>query len=326
MIDRRRFIELAATSVLAPALGGDRATAEVWPARPITLVIGVAAGGPTDAVARVLASGLAKRLGQQVVVDSRPGASGTIAAGQVARAAPDGYTLYAIPGGHATTAAMYRKLPYRTIDDFAMISMTIEFAFLIVTHSDHPIRTMADLIGTARSRTSPLLYGTPGIGSTHHLAIELLAGMANTKFQQVPYRGGAPAITDLLGKRLDFVIDPPAALLEFVRTGRLRALAVTSPTRLPDLPDVPTIAEAAVPGYAVTSWQGLAAPAGLPAMMVRRLNAEVTGVLAEPIAIAQLQALGTLPRPSTPDELRDRVAADVRKWTELVATAKIERI
>jgi tripartite-type tricarboxylate transporter receptor subunit TctC len=150
--------------------------------------------------------------------------------------------------------------------------------------------------------------------------------MANAKFQQVPYRGGAPAITDLLGKRLDFVIDPPAALLEFVRTGRLRALAVTSATRSPDLPDVPTIAEAAVPGYAVTSWQGLAAPAGLPAMMVQRLNAEVTGVLAEPMAIEQLRALGTLPRPSTPDELRDRVAADVRKWTELVATAKIERI
>jgi tripartite-type tricarboxylate transporter receptor subunit TctC len=221
---------------------------------------------------------------------------------------------------------MYRKLPYRTIDDFAMISMTIEFAFLIVTHSDHSIATMADLIATARARPSPLLYGTPGIGSTHHLAIELLARMANAKFQQVPYRGGAPAITDLLGKRLDFVIDPPAALLEFVRTGRLRALAVTSATRSPDLPDVPTIAEAAVPGYAVTSWQGLAAPAGLPAMMVQRLNAEVTGVLAEPMAIEQLRALGTLPRPSTPDELRDRVAADVRKWTELVATAKIERI
>jgi tripartite-type tricarboxylate transporter receptor subunit TctC len=313
-------------SVLASGPATRRAVAQEWPARPITLVIGVAAGGPTDAVARILATGLSQRLGQQVVVDSRPGASGTIAAGQVARAAPDGYTLYALPGGHATTAAMYRKLPFRVIEDFSMISMTIEFPFLIVTHAEHPIWTMTQLIDAARSRSSLLLYGTPGIGSTHHLSIELLAMMAKVSFQQVPYRGGALAITDLLGKRLDFVIDPPAALFEFIRSGRLRALAVSSAARWPDLPDVPTIAEAAIPGYAVTSWQGLAAPAGLPATMVKRLHTEVTGLLAEPDIIEQLRAVGTLPRPSTPGELHNRLLADLRKWTELVAAAKIERI
>jgi len=297
-----------------------------WPNRPITLVHGFAPGGPTDTVARIVAEELSKRLGQQVVVDGRPGASGTTAAGQVARAAPDGYTLIAIPGGHATAEVLYRRLPYRTVDDFSMISMTSEYPFAFVTYSDHTIRTMADLIGTARSRKTPLLYGSPGIGSVHHLSVELLASMANIQLQHIPYRGSAQTVTDLIGKRIDFMIDAPTLILEFVRNGRLRALGVTGASRFFSLPNVPTISETALPGYVITSWQGLAGPVGMPASIVDRLNGEMAEILAEPVVIERLRNLGNDPKFSSPGEFRARVVADIEKWTGVVAAANIERI
>jgi tripartite-type tricarboxylate transporter receptor subunit TctC len=190
-----------------------------WPARAITLVHGLAPGGPSDIIARIIAEGLARRLGQQVVVDARPGAGGRVAAGQIARTAPDGYTLMTIPSGHAVSAALYKNLPYRTIDDFSMISLLTEYPFVVVTHADHPVRTLADLISTAKSRPTPLLFGSAGNGSLQHLAGELLAKTVNATFQHVPYRGSAQAITDLLAKRIDFIVDSPAAELEFIRAG-----------------------------------------------------------------------------------------------------------
>jgi tripartite-type tricarboxylate transporter receptor subunit TctC len=228
------------------------------------MVHGFPAGGPTDLVARIVADGLTRRLGQRVVVEGKPGASGTSAAAQVARAAPDGYTLFAIPSGHTFAAATFKTLPYRTIDDFSMISMFTEYPYLMVTYADHSIRTVADLINLARSASTPLLYGTPGNGSGPHLAVELLAKEAKIRLQHVPYRGSAPAAIDLIGKRLDFMMDPPAALLEFVRDGKLRAVAVTGEHRFFAVPDTPTVAESGVPGYLVSAWQGLVAPAGLP--------------------------------------------------------------
>src|SRR5258708_4451152 len=317
----RRTVLASLCALVAIPAGSDTA----WPNRRMSLVHGFAAGGPTDTVARIIAEGLTRRLGQQVVVDSRPGASGTTAAGQIARTAPDGYTLIAIPGGHATAEALFQKLPYKTIDDFSMISMVSEYPFVFVTYPDHKIRTAVDLISTARTEKIPLLYGSPGIGSVHHLAIELLAKMANVKFQHVPYRGSAQAITDLLSKRIDFMIDPPTLLIEFVREGNLRPLAVTSATRFFSLPDVPTISEAALPGYVVTSWQGLAGPAGIPAAIVDRLNSEAAKVLAEPATIQRLRMLVNNPQPSSPDEFKARIVADIEKWTGVVAAAHIER-
>jgi tripartite-type tricarboxylate transporter receptor subunit TctC len=297
-----------------------------WPDRPITIVHGFPAGGPTDLVARLVADGLMRRLGQRVVVEGRSGASGTMAAGQVARAAPDGYTLFAIPSGHTFAAATYKSLPYRTIDDFSMISMFTEYPYLMATYADHSVRTVADLTSLARSGATPLLYGTPGNGSGPHLAVELLAKEAKVSFQHVPYRGSAPAATDLIGKRLDFMLDPPAALIEFVRAGTLRPLAVSGDRRFFALPDVPTIAEVAVPGYVVTAWQGLLAPAGLPAPIVHRLNAEVVGILQEPSVIERLRALGNEPRPTTPEEFKARMQADIAKWTAVVDGMQFERI
>ena len=297
-----------------------------WPDRPITVVHGFPPGGPTDLVARIVADSLTRRLGQRVLVEGKPGASGTMAAAQVARAAPDGYTLFALPSGHAFAAATYKSLPYRTIDDFSMISMFTEYPYLMATYAEHSMRTVADLIRLARSRGTPLLYGTPGNGSGPQLAIELLAKEANIKLQHVPYRGSAPAAIDLIAKRLDFMMDPPAALIEFVRDGRLRALAVTGERRFFALPDVPTIAEAGVSGYLVTAWQGLVAPAGLPEPIVTRLNTEVVAILKEPAVVERLRALGNDPKPMSPEQFKARMAADVAKWTAVVDSINFERI
>jgi len=297
-----------------------------WPDRPITVVHGFPPGGPTDLVARIVADSLTRRLGQRVLVEGKPGASGTMAAAQVARAAPDGYTLFALPSGHAFAAATYKSLPYRTVDDFTMISMFTEYPYLMVTYADHSIRTVADLVNLARSTPTPLLYGTPGNGSGPHLAVELLAKEAKIRVQHVPYRGSAPAAIDLIGKRLDFMMDPPAALIEFVRDGRLRALAVTGERRFFALPDVPTIAEAGVSGYLVTAWQGLVAPAGLPEPIVTRLNTEVVAILKEPAVVERLRALGNDPKPMSPEQFKARMAADVAKWTAVVDSINFERI
>ena len=321
-----QFTRRTMLASLSAFVGSSARSDTSWPNRPITLVHGFAAGGPTDTVARIIAEGLTRRLGQQVVVDPRPGASGTIASGQVARAVPDGYTLIVIPGGHASAEALFQKLPYRTIDDFSMISMASEYPFVFATYPDHEIRTAVDLIEAAHSQKKPLLYGSPGIGSVHHLAVELLAKIANVKLQHVPYRGSAQVVTDLLGKRIDFMIDPPTLLIEFMRLGNLRPLAVTGGSRFFNLPEVPTVSEAACPGYVVTSWQGLAGPAEIPASVADRLNSLLADILAEPATVERLRAFGNDPRPSSRDEFRTRVIADIDKWTNVVATAHIERI
>jgi tripartite-type tricarboxylate transporter receptor subunit TctC len=319
----RRTVIVGAFATLAAAPA--RANPD-WPDRPITIVHGFPAGGPTDLLARIIADGLTRRLGQRVVVEGKPGASGTTAAALVARAAPDGYTLFAVPSGHTFAAATFKTLPYRTVEDFSMISMFSEYPYLMATYTDHSIRSVADLIALARTRSTPLLYGTPGNGSGPHLAIELLAKDAKVRFQHVPYRGSAPAAIDLIAQRLDFMMDPPAALLQFVRDGKLRALAVTGDRRFFAVPEVPTIAESAVPGYVVTAWQGLLAPAGLPAEIVTRLNAEVVAILKQPDVVERFRALGNEPRPTTPQEFKARMEADIAKWTAVVDAMHFERI
>jgi tripartite-type tricarboxylate transporter receptor subunit TctC len=259
------------------------------------------------------------------VVDARPGAGATLAAGQVARAAADGYTLLGIPSGHAVSAAMYRKLAYQPVDDFTFISTVTEYPFVLVTHPEHSIKTFKDLVAAGRSRKEPLLYGGPN-GTLQHLSVELLSRVTNIPVQLVPYRGSPQAVTDLLGKRLDFMLDPPTAHLEAIRSGQLRALAVTGATRFFALPDVPTVVESGFPDYVIGSWQGVVGPAGLPNDIVARLNKEIAAVIAEPAVVERLKALGNDPKPSTSAEFKSRVAADIDRWTKVIAAAKIERI
>jgi tripartite-type tricarboxylate transporter receptor subunit TctC len=296
-----------------------------WPNRPLKLVVGFPAGGPVDTVSRIIGECLSRRLGQPIVVENKPGATGTIAAAQVAHAVPDGYTLTVLPGTFAASAAMFRELPYHPLNDFSWISTIAEFPYLLVTYSGHPCASIADLVNNAKSASTPLHFGTSGVGSVQHLSGELLANIANIKLQHVPYRGGMPAITDLLGKRLDFVIDQPTALMEFVRDGQLRALAVTGSNRFFGLPDVMTVSEAGFPGYNVTSWQGLAAPAGLAPAILDRLTSELAGALAEPQFAERLRALGNEPKISTGNAFKARVASDIEVWNKVVADANIEQ-
>jgi tripartite-type tricarboxylate transporter receptor subunit TctC len=319
-ISRRLVLAGLSASVAAPALAQNSG----WPSRPITLMHGFGAGGNADVVGRLIAERLATRLNQQVVVDPKPGAGGTTAASLLARAAPDGYTLGILPGGHAIAAAIYKQLPYKPVEDYSLVSMLTEFPFVLVTYPDHPVRTVADLI--ERGRRDTLTCASPGNGTGQHLAFELFASMAKVKMQHVPYRGSPQAATDLMGKRIDFWMDTPTAMLELIKENKLRAVLTTGAERFFGLPDTPTAASAGVAGYSVTSWLGIAGPAGLPADVIKRLNVEVHGVLGEPQTIERLRTLGSMTRPTTPQQFADRIGADVAKWSAVVETANIERI
>jgi len=312
---------------VALVAGGSKAGAQAdWPSRTITIFHGFPAGGPSDVVARLIADGLQKALGQPVIVEPRTGASGTTAAAFVARAAPDGYTLEVIPSGHASAAATFAHLPYRSIDDFTMITLASEYPYVMCTNAESGIKTVAELLNAARTRPAPLLYGTPGVGSGPHLAIELLALKTKIKVQHVPFRGSEPATTELVAGRLDFMMDPPASLIGFIRSGKLNALAVSSSNHYFALPDTPTVAECGVPGFDVRAWQGLIAPAGLPEPIVRRLNTEVVRLLKEPAIVERLRAFGNDPAPSTPEEFKKRLAADIATWTAVADEIHFERI
>jgi tripartite-type tricarboxylate transporter receptor subunit TctC len=312
---------LAAAAALRP----DRAFA-AWPERNISMIHGLTAGGGVDVSARVIAEGLSRKLGQQIVVEPKPGAAGTLAAAQMARATPDGYSLGWIPSGHAVTAATYKSLPYHPIDDFTIIGQSIEFPFVIVTHPEHTIRSIPHLIKTAKDRSEPLLCGVPGAGTPQHLLTEYFMRLAGIKITVVPFRGGNQALTELLGKRLDFLIDPPIALLGQVKSGGLHAIGVTGDKRYQPLPNVGTIAEAGFPGFSVTSWMGLVGPARLPQDIASRLNRDLNALIAEPAAVEKIHALGSEPKGGTPADFKALIARDIARWTKVIADAGIERI
>jgi tripartite-type tricarboxylate transporter receptor subunit TctC len=302
------------------------ASAADWPVRAITIIHGFPAGGPSDVIARLIADGLQKALGQAVIVEPKPGASGTSASAFVSRAAPDGYTLMVIPSGFATAAATFAHLPYRSLGDFATISLASEYPYLMCTNVSSGIKTVAELINAARTRPAPLLYGTPGLGSGPHLAIELFALKTKIKVQHVPFRGSEPASLELLAGRLDFMMDPPAALIPHVRNGKLNALAVSTAKHYFALPEVPTVAESGVRGFDVSAWQGLVAPAGLPAPILTRLNAEVVRLLKEPSTIEKLRAFGNEAAPTTPEQFNKRLADDITLWSALADEIHFQKI
>ena len=318
---RTMLAGMSATAMLRP----DRAFA-AWPERNISMIHGLTAGGGVDVSARVIAEGLSRKLGQQIVVEPKPGAGGTLASAQIARATPDGYSLCWIPSGYAVTAAMYKSLPYHPIDDFTIIGQAIDFPFVIVTYPDHPIRNIPDLIKAAKERKEPLLGGVPGAGTPQHLLLEYLSRLAGIKIQVVPFRGGNQALTELLGKRLDFLIDPPIALIGQIKSGALRAIGVTSEKRYAPLPDVGPVAEAGFAGFSVTSWMGMVGPAKLPQDIASRLNKEINALIAEPAVIERIHALGSDPRGGTPDDFKALIAKDIARWTKVIADAGIERI
>jgi tripartite-type tricarboxylate transporter receptor subunit TctC len=296
-----------------------------YPDKSITIVHGFP-GGNGDFLARIVADGLTRHLKATVVVEAKTGAGGTIASAHTARQPADGYTLMIMVGGHAVAAALYKQLAFKPVDDFTMISMLTEFPFVMATYPDHPAKDMKEFVERARKAAEPPLFGTPGNGTGQHMSAELFAAMGKFKLKHVPYRGSGQGVTDVLGKRIDFITDTPTVTVPLIQDKQLRALAVTGEKRFFALPDVPTIAEAGVAGYSTGSWLGLVGPAGLPAEIVATLNKVVHQTLAEPATVERLRKAGSDVVPTTPQAFKARLESDVNKWTEVVSTAGIPRI
>ena len=301
------------------------AFAQNYPDKNIKIMQGFAPGGNADAIARAVGSEISKSVGQPVVVEAQAGAGGTIAATTVAKAKPDGYTLLLATGGHAVAGAIYNNLNYKTVQDFEMVSTITYFPFLIVINAENKIANFPALLAQAKANPGKIAYGTAGIGSTHHLAGELLASMAKVDLLHVPYRGDAGSITALLAGDVPFIIAPPTAVLTNIKAGKLKAIAATGPQRWVGLPDVPTVAEQGVPGYDVRSWAGLMAPAGTPKPVIDKLNAETLKAIQLPHVKTRLEEMGGDVRGSTPDEMKNMVAFETQKWTQVVNNAKIPK-
>jgi tripartite-type tricarboxylate transporter receptor subunit TctC len=321
-ITRRTALAGLSALAIAPV----RAPAHAQSSGVITMLHGFTPGANVDITARLVAENLSRRLGRTVLVETRPGAGGTISAAAVARSAADGSTIAILPSGHAVSAAMRKQLPYDAVEDFSFISMLTENPFIFVTYPDHPAKTIADVIKAAQADPGKLTCATAGIGTGMHLAFELFASMAKAKIQHVPYRGSPQAITDLIAKRVDFQVDTPQLLLPYLADGRVRPLAVTGTSQFFAQPNVPTVAASGLSGYSVTGWLGLAGPAGLPPAFVSKVNAEVKSILADPTVITRLRALGAEMVPTTPEAFKARVASDVAKWKKVVTDANIPRV
>ncbi|MFM9927264.1 tripartite tricarboxylate transporter substrate binding protein [Variovorax sp. H27-G14] len=301
------------------------AESHAYPDKPIKIYQGFAAGGNADTIARVVSAEMTKSLGQSFVIEAQTGAGGTIAASTVARAKPDGYTLLLATGGHAVAGALYNKLNYQTVADFQMVSTVTYFPFLVVVRADAPYRNLQELLAAAKADPRGLSYGSAGIGSTHHLAGELLTKTANVNLLHIPYRGDAASLTALLGGEVPFIIAPPTAVLQTIKAGKLRALATTGAQRWSAMPDLPTVAEQGVAGYEVTSWAGLMAPAGTPRPIVDQLRAATLKALQAPGVRARLEDMGGEARGSTPEEMTAMVGGELNKWTTVVNDAHIPK-
>ncbi|MDR6536345.1 tripartite tricarboxylate transporter substrate binding protein [Variovorax soli] len=313
---RRRILLAAALS------GAPLAAWAAFPARPLRLVVPFPAGGAADMMARGLAQHLGEQLGQQVVIDNRGGAGGTVACEIVARAPADGYTLlFGTMGTQAINPALYSKLRYDPLKDFAPIALTHITPRVLVVGPSVKARTVGELVALARAKAGQLTYGSAGNGSSSHLSGALFESLARVDLVHVPYKGSAPLLTDLLAGRVDATFDSFTVYEEHIRSGRVRALAVTSRTRMAALPQVPTLAEAGLPGYEVSNWLGVLAPAGTPKEVVTALHSAVIRAMSDAGMKRQLTALGIEPAASTPDEFSALIRSEIPKWAQLVKTS-----
>jgi tripartite-type tricarboxylate transporter receptor subunit TctC len=294
-----------------------------YPDKPITLIQGFGAGGNSDTIARIIAPGLAKELGQQIIVEAKTGAGGNIASAAVAKSAPDGYTLILLTGGHAVSAAVYSKLTFNPVDDFEWISLVTQFPFAVSVSAESKFKTLADVIAAAKAAPDTISYTSVGIGSTQHLSGELFASMAGVKMTHVPYKGGAGPLQDILGGRVDVMFDSITVTKAQMEAGKLRALGVTSLKPYKLLPGVPPVADT-IPGYEVTSWTGLAAPKGTSPEVQKRLHTALLKVLADPEVIAKLENTGGLVTPSSSGaQMKQYVSSQIAKWRKVLVSANI---
>jgi tripartite-type tricarboxylate transporter receptor subunit TctC len=311
---------LLGTALLAPLT----VQAQPYPTRLIKIIVPYAAGGAVDIVARTIGQPLAEALKQPVIVDNRPGASANIGMEMAAKAAPDGYVLLMASNGIATNMALFPNLTFDGRRDFAPIAKIGYAPLVIVVPVSSPVKSLKDLIAMAKAEPGKLTYASAGNGSSGHLAGELLKSTAKIDVLHVPYKGGAPAITDLLGERISLMPINPVEVMAHIRGGRLRALAVASDKRFPLLPDVPTVTEAGLSGYEASVWWGLVAPAKTPPEIVQHLNAEINRALANPANANKLSELGVVVTPGTPDQFAAFIKSQTELWSGVVKTAGIK--
>ncbi len=317
----RMFVALLAVLVAAAS----PASANDFPNRPIRVLHGFAAGGNADIVARIMAEEMRKSLGQPLVVEPRPGAGGNIASQAVARSDADGYTIVLLTTAHAISPALIRTLNFDPVADFQFLSVVTDFPFFIVVNEASRFRTIQDLVAEARAKPATVTAGTAGVGTGHHMGLELMSSALGVKFVHVPYRGDSGAITGVLGNSVDFIIAPGAAVLSSIEGGKLRALAVTGPQRWPATPTVPTLSESVSPNLQMMAWIGFAAPQNTPRPVVDRLNAAIRQAVDSPEVRSRLAALGGYPSAGTPEEMTSKVTEQIRLWKEVAARAGMQQ-
>lgn len=307
-------LAVAAAGALPLAAG-----AQNYPTKPVTIVVPFSAGGTTDILARIVGQALSAELGQSVVIDNRAGAGGNIGGALAAKAPADGYTLFmGTVGTHAINAALYKKMPFDPVKDFAPLTRVANVPNLLVAHPQQPFKTVKELIDYAKAHPGAVNFGSSGSGSSIHLSGELFKSMAKVDMVHVPYKGSAPAVTDLLGNQIAIMFDNMPSAIQHVRAGKLRPIAVTTARRSPELPDVPTIAEAGVPGYEATSWFGMFAVAGTPKPVLERLNAALAKVLKQPEVVAKIKEQGGETISETPEQFAAFIQAESAKWGRVV--------
>jgi tripartite-type tricarboxylate transporter receptor subunit TctC len=310
---RRLLLAVFASAVVLPAWAQP-----VWPDRPITIIVPAAAAGPTDAVSRLVADQLRKSLGVAVVVENKPGAGGNVGATHVAKAAPDGYTLLmATIGTHAVNRTLYTTLPFDPEKDFEPVSQVVSYPLVVAVRNDLPVKNAAELVAYAKANPGKLNRGSGGSGTSMHLSGEYFNSMAGIKMTHIPYKGSAPALTDLLSGQLDLVFDTILTVAPQMKTGKIRVIGITSDTRSPIVPDAAPLSET-VPGYSMASWIGIVAPKGTPQPVVNRLQQDIARALQQPEVKEKLAAQGAQPVGSSPDKFREFMKQETARWAKVV--------
>ena len=311
-------ISVAISCVAVPAHGQE------YPTKTIRMLNPLPAGGPTDILGRIIAQPVSEALGKQIVTDNRPGAAGNIAAEMAAKAAPDGYTLFiAGVGNFAVNVTLFSKLPYDPLKDFAPVVLSASVPLILVTHPTLPVKSVKEFIALMKAKPGQFNYASAGPGSPQHLTAELFKFMAKVEMTHIPYKGSGPAITDLVGGQIPFAFESMIPVLPHVKSGRLRALAVSSAQRSPVMPDVPTVAESGVPGFESIAWYGVVAPAGTSKEIIAKLNAEMVRIANLPDIKQRLIEMGSPPVAGTPEQFGNLIKSEIPKWGKVVKQAHV---
>ena len=321
---RRHGLKLLAAAATLAVAGGAAAQG-AFPSKPINIIVPFSAGGTTDILARIVGQALSVELGQAVIIDNKPGAGGNIGGQAAARAPADGYTLFmGTVGTHAINQSLYKKMPFDPIKDFAPLSRVATVPNLLVAHPSRPYKTVKELIAYAKAHPGEVTYGSPGSGASPHVSGALFQSMTKAELTHVPYKGSAPAVSDLLGNQIAIMFDNMPSAIQHVRSGKLRPIAVTTAKRSPELPDVPTIAEAGVPGYEATSWFGLWAPVKTPADVQQKLHTALSKVLKDPAVVKKISDQGGDVVIDTPAQFDAFIKAEAAKWGKVVKESGAE--